>query len=143
MERHVIIDTGPLVAALSIRDSWHAWAVDRWREIEPPLDTCEAVMTEAAFLLRNVPGGADALLALVDDGVIDVRFDLSSESGPVRALLKRYADQPMSLADACLVRMSEIRSTATILTLDTDFRRYRRLGRKVIPLITPKHRQDL
>lgn len=139
MERHVIIDTGPLVAALARRDGWHAWAVDRWREIEPPFETCEAVLTEAAFLLRDVPGGADALLALVDEGIVEVRFELGDECRAVRSLLARYADQPMSLADACLVRLSEIRVDSKILTLDADFRRYRRLGRKVIPLITPKH----
>jgi predicted nucleic acid-binding protein len=138
MERDVVIDTGPLVAALAKRDAWHTWAVARWREIEPPLETCEAVITEAAFLLRNVPGGADALLALVEEGVVEVRLNLADDVGAVRALLARYADQPMSLADACLVRLTEIRPRAKVLTLDQDFRRYRRLGRKVIPLIAPK-----
>ncbi|MCC7186128.1 MAG: type II toxin-antitoxin system VapC family toxin [Acidobacteria bacterium] len=138
MERDVVIDTGPRVAALAKRDAWHTWAVARWREIEPPMETCEAVLTEAAFLLRNVPGGADALLALVEEGVVEVRFDLGDDVGAVRALLARYADQPMSVADACLVRLTEIRPRAKLLTLDQDFRRYRRLGRKVIPLIAPK-----
>lgn len=138
MERDVVIDTGPLVAVLAKRDAWHAWAVARWRDIEPPLETCEAVISEAAFLLRNVPGGHDALLALVEEGVVEVRFELADEVGVVRGLLARYVDQPMSLADACLVRMTEIRPRAKVLTLDQDFRRYRRLGRKVIPLIAPK-----
>lgn len=138
MDRDVLIDTGPLVAILARRDTWHAWAVARWREIEPPLETCEPVLTEAAFLLRGVPGGHDALLALVAEGIVQVRFDLADEVADVRALLARYADQPMSLADACLVRMTEIRPRAKLLTLDADFRRYRRLGRKVIPLIAPK-----
>lgn len=138
MERDVVIDTGPLVAVLARRDDWHEWAVARWREIEPPLRTCEAVLGEAAFLLRQVTGGLDALLALVDEGVVRIDFDLDDEATAVRALARRYADQPMSLADACLVRMSEIRTHAKILTLDSDFRRYRRLGRKVIPLIAPR-----
>lgn len=137
-ERDVLIDTGPLVAALARRDSHHQWAVERLREIEPPLETCEAVLTEAAFLLRGAVGGADALLALVDEGILTIRFDLEEHAQFVRALMRRYADQPMSLADACLVRMSEIRGDSKILTLDKDFRRYRRLGRKVIPLIAPR-----
>ncbi len=137
-ERDVLIDTGPLVAALARRDSHHQWAVERLREIEPPLETCEAVLTEAAFLLRGAVGGADALLALVDEGILTVRFDLEEHAQAVRALMRRYADQPMSLADACLVRMSEIRGDSKILTLDKDFRRYRRLGRKVVPLIAPR-----
>lgn len=138
MERDVVIDTGPLVAALARRDAWHTWAVARWREIEPPFETCEAVIAEAAFLLRNVPGGHDALLALIEEGVVEVRFELADEVAAVRGLLARYADQPMSLADACLVRLTEIRPRAKLLTLDQDFRRYRRLGRKVISLIAPK-----
>lgn len=133
-----MIDTGPLVAALARRDSHHQWAVERLRDIEPPLETCEAVLTEAAFLLRDTSNGADALLALVDEGIITIRFDLDEHAQFVRALMRRYADQPMSLADACLVRMSEIRGDSKILTLDRDFRRYRRLGRKVIPLIAPR-----
>lgn len=137
-ERNVVIDTGPLVAALASRDSYHQWAVERLRDIEPPLETCEAVLTEAAFLLRGTSNGADALLALVDEGIITIRFDLDEHAQFVRALMRRYADQPMSLADACLVRMSEIRGDSKILTLDRDFRRYRRLGRKVIPLIAPR-----
>ena len=138
MERDIVIDTGPLVAVLARRDEWHEWAVARWREIKPPLWTCEAVFGEAAFLLRNVDGGLDTLLAMLDDGIVEIDFDLAGEAGAVRALARRYADQPMSLADACLVRMSEIRTHAKILTLDSDFRRYRRLGRKVIPLIAPR-----
>jgi predicted nucleic acid-binding protein len=138
MERDVLIDTGPLVAALAKRDNHHQWAVARLKEIEPPLETCEAVVTEAAFLLRGAPGAADALLALLEEGILTVRFDLEEQAQAVRALMRRYVDQPMSLADACLVRLSEIRSGAKILTLDQDFRRYRRLGRKTIPLIAPR-----
>lgn len=52
--------------------------------------------------------------------------------------MRRYADVPMSLADACLVRMSELSDDASVLTLDSDFRIYRRLGRQAIPLLTPR-----
>lgn len=138
MDRDVIVDTGPLVAFLNSRDTWHEWAVARLSEIESPLETCEAVLTEAAFLLRADPRGPDALLEMLERGLLSCRFELNEEAEHVRRLMKRYADTPMSLADACLVRLTEQRRQAKVLTLDSDFRRYRRLGRQVIPLIAPK-----
>ena len=138
MDRDVIVDTGPLVAFLNKRDTWHEWAVARLSEVEPPLETCEAVLTESAFLLRGDPRGPDALLDMLERGLLICRFDLSDKAEHVRRLLARYADAPMSLADACLVRLTEMRRQASVLTLDGHFRRYRRLGRQVIPLIAPR-----
>ena len=138
MDRDVIVDTGPLVAYLNKRDTWHDWAVARLSEIESPLETCEAVLTEASFLLRGDARGPDALLDLLERGHLVCRFQIDQEAEHLRRLMKRYADVPMSLADACLVRITEERRQAKVLTLDRDFRRYRRLGRQVIPLISPK-----
>lgn len=138
MTRGVIIDTGPVVAFLNKRDTWHQWAVSQLAAIEPPLLTCEPVLSEAAFLLRADPRGGDALLELVERNLIVCAFHLEDALEHVRRLMKRYRDVPMSLADACLVRMTEERRTSRVLTLDSDFRHYRRLGRQVIPLISPK-----
>ncbi len=138
MERDVIVETGPLVAYLNGRDGWHEWAVARLSEIEAPLATGEPVLTEAAYLLRADARGSDALMDMLDRGLLVLRFRLDDEVEHVRRLMKRYADVPMSLADACLVRMTEARRHAKLLTLDSDFRRYRRLGRQVIPLIAPR-----
>jgi len=138
MDRDVIVDTGPLVAFLNKRDTWHDWAVARLSEIEPPIETCEAVLTEASFLLRADPRGPDALLAMLERGLLVCHFELAEEAEHVRRLMNRYRDTPMSLADACLVRLTEQRRQAKLLTLDSDFRRYRRLGRQVIPIIAPK-----
>lgn len=138
MTRGVIVDTGPLVAFLNKRDTWHEWAVAQLSAIEPPVETCEAVVSEAAFLLRADPRGSDALLELVERNLVVCSFHLDGALEHVRRLMKRYQDVPMSLADACLVRMTEERRASKVLTLDSDFRRYRRLGRQVIPLISPK-----
>jgi predicted nucleic acid-binding protein len=138
MTRGVIIDTGPIVAFLNKRDNWHEWAVAQLAAIEPPLLTCESVLTEAAFLFRADPRGADALLELVERNLIVCAFHLDDALDHVRRLMKRYRDVPMSLADACLVRMTEEHRASKVLTLDGDFRHYRRLGRQVIPLISPK-----
>ena len=58
MSRGVIVDTGPLVAYLNKRDTWHGWAVAQLATIEPPIETCAAVISEATFLLRADPRGA-------------------------------------------------------------------------------------
>jgi predicted nucleic acid-binding protein len=131
------IDTGPLVAFLNGRDAFHRWAMETLDTIEPPLYTCESVISEACFLVRHLKGGPDAVLALASRGVVAAGFCLSSELGPVRKLMAKYASVPMSLADACLVRMTEIDHELTIITLDDDFRVYRRHGRQAVPVIMP------
>ena len=133
----VVADTGPLVAALRARDRDHAWARAQLSSLSDPLATCEAVLTEAFYLLRAVPGGHERLAALVDRGAIEVRFDFQDERDPVLRLLRKYADTPMSFADACLVRMSELHRDSRIFTLDRDFDAYRRNGRERIPLLAP------
>ena len=137
MKRWVIVDTGPIVAFLSRSDRHHAWAVARLSEIAPPLLTCEAVLSEACFLLGKTRAGAGGVLALVQRSLISPSFRLEEEIAPISRLMERYANVPMSLADACLVRMSEQRSGTAVLTLDSDFRTYRRHGRQAIPLIAP------
>jgi predicted nucleic acid-binding protein len=137
MKPLVLVDTGPLVAMLNRRDQFHAWTIARLAEIEPPLLTCEAVLSEACFLLRRAPGGAVALLTLVEQGHVRVALELGSEAGALKRLLEKYADVPMSLADSCLVRLSELHPSGRLLTLDSDFARYRRRGKDLIPLIHP------
>lgn len=133
----VIADTGPVVALLDKRDTWHQWAVETFEQLRPPLLTCESVVTEATFLLRDLAGGADAVMELIDRGFLDLSFTLSDDLAEVRGLMRRYADVPMSLTDACLVRMSERVAMSSVVTLDSGFRIYRRRGRQVIPLIAP------
>jgi predicted nucleic acid-binding protein len=133
----VIADTGPLVAMLIRRERDHAWAREQFSLIEAPAITCEAVITEACFLLRDIDKGVDSLMQLLQDGVVTISFNLAEELPSVTRLLKRYASVPMSLADACLVRMAELFTTSAVLTLDNDFRVYRKSGRAVIPVRMP------
>lgn len=131
------VDTGPIVALLNSRDAWHKWTRATLGQVKPPLVTCEAVLSEAAFLVRRLGNGSDAVLELVSRGVLSVEFNLAAEIAPVRKLMSKYKDVPMSLADACLVRMTEMDTRLQVITLDTDFRIYRRLGRQVIPIVAP------
>jgi uncharacterized protein len=134
----VIVDTGPLVALLNARDEHHSWARSAMEAIEPPMLSCEPVLTEACYLVRKLRGGPEAVLDLVTRGVLDVGFRVDAELLALRTMVARYASVPMSLADACLVRMAEMHPRARVLTLDTDFRAYRRGGRLAIPLIAPR-----
>jgi predicted nucleic acid-binding protein len=136
--KRVIVDTGPLVALLSASDAHHEWARGVFDTVEPPMFTCEAVISEACFLLRRIKRGQDAVLDLVARDVVTVAFSLASELGAVRRHMERYASVPMSLADACLVRMSELEPRATVVTLDGDFKIYRRNRRQVIPSLLPR-----
>lgn len=133
----VILDTGPLVALLNRRDAHHPWARERFAEIKPPLLTCEAVLSEACFLVRNLPGGPGLVLQAVSTGAIEIPFTLSDELSRLQNLIHRYAGRPMSLADACLVRMAELHPSSPVFTTDDDFRVYRKNGRAAIPLIAP------
>jgi uncharacterized protein len=132
-----LLDTGPLVSFLGSGLRHHAWAVEQWKRLRPPLLTCEAVLTEAAFLLKQDGGEADALFALLERGVIRIALSVQDEQADLRALMRRYRNRPMSLADACLVRLSEIHNAGEVFTLDSDFRNYRRHGNKVIPVLMP------
>jgi len=134
----VLLDTGPLVAAINGRDRFHEWSRTWFGKIAPPMQTCEAVLAEACFLLLKYPGGASAVLEMVHRGIITAGFVLEEHVVSINKLMSKYANVSMSLADACLVRMSELDSQCKVFTLDNDFRIYRRHGRQAIPLIMPE-----
>jgi uncharacterized protein len=133
----VLLDTGPWVALHCRDDRFHTWSVAEFAKLTGPLLTCEAVVAETCFLLAR--GGHDPAkaLALVSRGVVQVGMRLADEITSVQALFERYDNVPASLADACLVRMSELYERCRVFTLDADFQIYRRHGRKVIPLLRP------
>ena len=133
----VVVDTGPLAALLNRRDRHHAWIRQVLDTVEPPIFTCEAVVSEACFLLGRLAGGQAALMELLANDVVRIDFRLHAEIDSVRGLMRKFATVPMSLADACLVRMSELDAQTTIITMDSDFRVYRRNRRQVIPTIMP------
>src|SRR5580704_12221901 len=132
-----IVDTGPLVAFFDRLERYHGWAAERIEELDAPLLVCEPVLTEAIYLLARFPNAQDALFSLLQNGALLVAFRLDEHIGVLRRLLQKYRDTPMSLADACVVRMAEIHEDHSVLTLDSDFTVYRRHGRVAITLMRP------
>jgi len=137
-KRVVLLDTGPLVSFVAQGLLYHGWAVEQWKQLPPPLLTCEPVLTEAAFLLNREGRDADVIFTLLERGIVRIGLAVEEQQADLRALMRRYRNRPMSLADACLVRLSEMHAGAEVLTLDGDFRIYRRHGNKVIPVRMPE-----
>ncbi|HEY1291373.1 MAG TPA: PIN domain-containing protein [Burkholderiales bacterium] len=136
--RNVVVDAGPIVASLVASDAHHAWTRDELSRMRPPLLTCEAALLEAAFIVQRAGGHPDAVPALVERGMLRIAFSLQDQAAHLAALMRRYATLPMSLTDACLVRMAELLDDAVVMTFDSDFRVYRKHNRRVIPLLAPE-----
>lgn len=135
MAANAVIDAGYIVALLSRRDTHHRWALVQVAEFNLPWRTCEAALSEAFHLLGM--HGVPALSALLRRRAVIIDFDFAEHQEPTLRLLQKYAKVPMSLADACLVRMTETLSDSVILTTDADFRMYRRHSRQIIPCVMP------
>lgn len=121
-----LLDTGPLLALLIQNDTHHEKVKSILKNLAPPLRTCEAVISEACFLIQKVdPSGHQEIIQLGQRGFYEVAFDLEEHFYPLQALFKKYQDQAISLADACLIRLAEIYQEPRILTFDSDFKIYR------------------
>jgi predicted nucleic acid-binding protein len=131
-----ICDTGPLVAYLNRNDPYHSWALAVMKQVRPPAMTCEAVLTEAVYFLREDGVDVDPLFKLIERGAVHLDFDLSAHWPRVRALMRRW--ERMDLADASVVVMSELHAKSQVLTVDRkDFGIYRRNDRQIIDFIAP------
>jgi predicted nucleic acid-binding protein len=135
MARSVLVDAGFLVALLSRRDANHRWAAAQAPVRPPPWMTCEAVLSEAFHLVGA--RGTRSLATLLSRGALLCAFGFADDRDAVLRLLQKYADVPMSFAQACLVRMTETLNEPVVLTTDADFRVYRRHGRQMIPCVLP------
>ncbi len=133
----VIVDTGPLVAFFDRSERYHFWTAARVEELDAPLLVCEPVLAEAMYLLARFPTAQDALFSLLRNGALVVAFRMDEHIGVLHRLLQKYRDTPMSLADACVVRMAEIHDDHSVFTLDSDFAVYRKHGRVPIALVHP------
>lgn len=137
MAEKLLVDTRPIVAILIPKDQHHQWARKQFAVLLPPLLTCEAVLSEAQFIVHRFGGNPIAVLEMVTKGVLNLTFSMKAETERLIKLQQTYKNIPMSLADACLVRMSELHYQSRVFTTDSDFRIYRRHGRQVISLLAP------
>ena len=137
MATTVLLDTGPWVALHCRDERHHDWVVAQFAAHPGPFVTCEAVVTETCFLLARAGFNPAKALALIERGVVRIGMSMSDEASAVRKLFERYDNVPASLADACLIRLSELYEASCLLTLDSDFHIYRRHGRRVIALLRP------
>lgn len=131
-----IADTGFLVAFANRKDLHFPWAYALAEHIHEPLLTCEAVLAETAYHLKN----SELVLRMMETGLIRLAFDIEGHRPELIALARRYADRQPDLADLCLIRMSEINPQLPVITVDGDFRIYRRNQREMIPVIMPPRR---
>lgn len=134
----LLLDTGPWVALHCRDESHHEWAKAQFAQHPGPFLTCEAVVTETCFLLARAGFDPAKALALLERGIVQIGMSLAHETAAVRGLFERYENVPASLADACLIRMSELHERSRVFTLDSDFHVYRRHGRRIIPLLRPE-----
>jgi predicted nucleic acid-binding protein len=121
----VLVDTGFIVARLDRSDNYHEQCLSVVDGMDGPLVTCEAVIVESCYLLRHLSGAKSAIMENVQQGIFQIPFTLAHRAAEVARLMKKYADVPMSLADACLVDLATQTESGQILTLDSDFRFYR------------------
>ena len=135
MAASVLVDASFVVTLLNRRDTNQGWAAEQALRYPPPWLTCEAVLSEAFHLMGA--NGRPRLAALLQRRAITSAFRLDPDAESILQLMRKYADVPMSFADACLVRMTETLPNPILLTTDTDFRIYRRHGRQVVPCVMP------
>src|SRR5262245_32179433 len=135
-----VVDTGPLVVFLDGAKRHHDCVAKCIEELEAPLLVCEPVLAEAMYLLSHYSKAQDALFELLQNGALSIGFRIAEHIDRLHQLLRQYRDTPMSLADACIVRMAEIHERHAVLTLDSDFSVYRKHGRIPLTLVHPAMR---
>ena len=121
----VLLDTGMIVALLDPTDSFYARCSDAMADVGAPLVTCETVIAESCYLLRDVEGAAEAILHSVATREFLIPISLTDAAVPVRRIMAKYRDRSIDLADAFLIHLADEFSTGDILTVDRDFRIYR------------------
>jgi predicted nucleic acid-binding protein len=137
VDASVVVDTGPIVAMLDADEANHDWVMSQVQRLRAPLVTCEAVLTEAAFLMSRAGVDSSIVPQLVTRGFVTIAKLFDDDAAQVVRLMVRYRNVPMSLTDACLVKLVERTPNATLFTLDSDFSIYRQKGRRLIPLLSP------
>jgi predicted nucleic acid-binding protein len=131
-----VMDSGPLVAWFSKRDSHHEWATRVIDDLHAGALVCEAVLAEVCHLVAKDGVPAATVLKLVEQNDL-VLVSLVGEISAIRALMERYKDAPMDFADACVVRMAELNPGTAVCTTDGHFRFFRKSSGDIVALLAP------
>jgi predicted nucleic acid-binding protein len=133
----ILVDAGPLVALVDADDQHHLRCVAALRASREPMATVWPPLTEAMYLLGDLPRAQEALWEMLERGALHL-FPLDSGDAPrMRELMRKYANRPMDLADAALLRVAEREGIRRIFTVDRrDFSVYRLHGR-IKPTLFP------
>ena len=118
MTERVLIDTGPMVALFSEADEHHARCTEALKTLRPPLFTCWPVVTEAAWLLRTQPRSLDHLFGGFHQGLFSLLPLDASDLPAIAAIMHRYEDAGLQLADAALAHLAERENIRTVFTTD-------------------------
>lgn len=133
----ILVDAGPLIALVKKDDQHHKACVAALRRINEPMGTVWPALTEALYLLSDVHRGQDAVWELVTQGAVELLpLDLA-DVPRIRELMRKYADLPMDLADAALVRVAEREGIRRFFTTDQDDFAIYRLNGKIRPVVVP------
>ena len=118
MKGRVLVDTGPIVAILSSSDEHHEDCVQQLRTFKGTLLTCWPVLTEVAWLLRAHPLAITALLTSLTSGPFRLAGLEEGDLPGITAIIRKYRDLKIQLADAALLHLANRESIETVFTLD-------------------------
>jgi predicted nucleic acid-binding protein len=133
----ILVDASFLVSVYDKQEPYHRQCMAALDQVNQPLVTCEPVITEAIYLLRRLPGAPQAILAGIQEGQLEIPFQLAHGAAEVLGCYNKYRDTPCDFADACLIHMADLLDTGDILTLDSDFRHYRWRRNKRFRMLIP------
>lgn len=131
-----LVDAGPLIGFLDRDDQWHEWSRRTLEVLDEPLATTETVIAEVCHKLRRVRPALGVIPRLVAEGRLQLVPAFADQPVRIGELLAKYPE--MDAGDATLVVLSELFPRAKLITVDDDFRRYRRLRNQVMPLVMPE-----
>ncbi len=130
-----LVDAGPLIGFLDGDDQWHEWSTRTLEVLDEPLATTETAVAEACHHLRKLRSALVVIPRLIAEGRLLLVPVLTEQPRRVEELLLKYP--LMDAGDATLVVLSELCPRAKLITVDDDFRHYRRLRNQAIPLVIP------
>lgn len=131
------MDAGPMVAIVDADDQHHDTCTAAAKTVREPLGTVWPAIAEAMYFLGDLPDAQDALWEMLERRAVQLLPWDQSDIPRMRALMRKYADRPMDLADAALIAVAEREGIQKIFTVDRrDFAVYRLHGR-VRPTILP------